>query len=47
MLAYKPLDAYHGGRDAVELPWDEWEEEARARGIDVVDLLAEERRPPP
>jgi hypothetical protein len=41
MLAYKPLDAYHGGTDAVELPWDEWEQQARARGIDVVDLLAE------
>ena len=47
MLAYKPLDAYSGGRDAVQLPWDEWEKEARARGIDVVELLAETRRPPP
>jgi hypothetical protein len=45
MLAYKPLDAYTGGQDAVELPWAEWEEEARARGVDVVDLLAEKRPP--
>jgi hypothetical protein len=44
MLAYKPLDAYAGGTDAVELPWEEWEREARERGIDVVDLLVE--RPP-
>jgi hypothetical protein len=44
MLAYKPLDAYAGGTDAVELPWEEWEREARERGIDVVDLLLE--RPP-
>ena len=42
MLAYKPLE---GGLDSVELPWEQWEEEARARGIDVVDLLA--RQPPP
>ena len=39
MLAYKPLE---GGLDSVELPWEQWEEEARARGIDVVDLLAQE-----
>jgi hypothetical protein len=44
MLAYKPLDGYAGGTDAVELPWEEWEREARERGIDVVDLLVE--RPP-
>jgi hypothetical protein len=47
MLAYKPLDAYDGGQDAVELPWEEWEREARARGLDVVDLLVERREPPP
>lgn len=43
MLAYKPLDAYAGGRDAVELPWGDWEREARERGVDVVDLLVERR----
>jgi hypothetical protein len=43
MLAYKPLDGYADGRDAVELPWEQWEEEARARGVDVVDLLVEKR----
>jgi hypothetical protein len=42
MLAYKPLDGYHGGQDAVELPWDEWENEARARDVNVVDLLLEQ-----
>jgi hypothetical protein len=47
MLAYKPLDAYSGGQDAVELPWEEWEREAQARGLDVVDLLVERREPPP
>jgi hypothetical protein len=47
MLAYKPLDAYNGGQDAVELPWEEWEREAQARGLDVVDLLVERREPPP
>ena len=43
MLAYKPLE---GGLDAVELPWDEWEREARERGIDVVELLASQQPPP-
>jgi hypothetical protein len=43
MLAYKPVGAYSGGKDAVELPWDEWEREARDRGIDVVDLLTDRR----
>ena len=47
MLAYKPLDAYEGGQDAVELPWSEWEAEARARGLDVIDLLVEPQQPPP
>jgi hypothetical protein len=42
MLAYKPLE---GGLDSVELPWEQWETEARARGVDVVDLLAQQ--PPP
>jgi hypothetical protein len=38
MLAYKPLE---GGLESVELPWDEWEKEARARGVDVVEFLVE------
>jgi hypothetical protein len=25
LLAYAPLDGYRDDRDAVELPWDEWE----------------------
>jgi hypothetical protein len=44
MLAYQPLDGYHDGKDAIELPWEEWEEEARGRGVAVADLLAE--KPP-
>jgi hypothetical protein len=38
LLAYQPLDT-----DAVELPWEEWENQARERGIDVADLIAEKR----
>jgi hypothetical protein len=38
LLAYKSLDG-----DTVELPWDRWENEARERGIDVVDLLLTKR----
>ncbi|MEA2125256.1 MAG: hypothetical protein QOI80_2038 [Solirubrobacteraceae bacterium] len=44
MLAYQPLDGYSGGTDAVELPWEEWEKEARERGVDVVDFLLDEPR---
>jgi hypothetical protein len=44
MLAYHPLDGYRGARDAIELPWEEWEEEARAQGKAVADLLAERRQ---
>jgi hypothetical protein len=43
MLAYKPLD---GRLDSVELPWDEWERQARERGVDVVELLTEDPPPP-
>jgi hypothetical protein len=25
LLAYDPLDGYRDDRDAVELPWEEWE----------------------
>jgi hypothetical protein len=47
MLAYHPLDGYQGGRDAVELPWEEWERQAAAEGIPVADLLAQRRPDPP
>jgi hypothetical protein len=43
LLAYQPLDGYRDRRDAVAMPWEQWEEEARARGVDVVDLLIEKR----
>jgi predicted DNA-binding ribbon-helix-helix protein len=46
MLAYQPLDGYRDSRDAIALPWDELEEQARERGVDVVDLLAELGREP-
>ena len=39
MFAYEPVDGYRGDRDAVELPWDQWETEAVARGESVVDLF--------
>jgi hypothetical protein len=32
MLAYDPLDGYRGSKDAVELPWDEWEKWAGSGG---------------
>lgn len=41
LVAYAPLGGYRGERDAVGLPWDAWEQEARARGTDLVDLLTE------
>jgi hypothetical protein len=41
LLAYVPLGGYRDQRDAVELPWGEWEQEADARGVDIVDLLME------
>lgn len=41
MFAYKPLDDYGDERDAVELPWDEWEREARARGLNLTDVIAQ------
>lgn len=50
MFAYKPLDDYGDERDAVEFPWEEWEREARGRGLDLTDVIAragddEEPRP--
>jgi len=51
LLAYVPLGGYRGERDAVELPWGDWEREADERGMDLVDLLTEksaaEGEPPP
>jgi hypothetical protein len=41
MFAYEPLDGYRGERDAVELPWERWESQARAHGGGLADLLAE------
>jgi hypothetical protein len=41
LLAYVPLGGYRDQRDAVELPWGDWEAEASRRGIDLVDLLIE------
>jgi len=40
MFAYEPLDRYKDDRDAVELPWERWEQEARHRGGGVADLFA-------
>lgn len=45
LFAYKPLDGYGDDRDAVELPWERWEQEASGRGGGVADLFAE--APPP
>ena len=47
LFAYEPLDGYRDERDAVELPWERWEQEAGARGGGVVDLFAEPSRDPP
>jgi hypothetical protein len=52
LLAYVPLGGYTDQRDAVQLPWDDWEREAGSRGIGLLDLLiekseAEEGKDPP
>lgn len=39
MFAYEPLDGYRDDRDAVELPWEAWEQAGRARGAGVADLF--------
>ena len=46
IFAYKPLHGYRGNDDAVELPWERWEEEAAARGLGVADAIAEGRPRP-
>jgi hypothetical protein len=43
LFAYEPLDGYRDERDAVALPWERWESEARAGGASLADVLA---RPP-
>jgi hypothetical protein len=41
MFAYKPLGEYGDERDAVELPWERWEREAHARGLNLTDVIAQ------
>jgi hypothetical protein len=40
LFAYEPLNGYSGARDAVALPWEELEREARIRGVAPADLIA-------
>jgi hypothetical protein len=39
MFAYQPLDGYRDERDAVALPWEQWEGDAAARGRSVADIF--------
>lgn len=41
LLAYEPLFGYTDDRDAVELPWEAWEQEGTRRGEGVADLFAD------
>jgi len=41
MFAYEPLGGYLDERDAVELPWERWQEEAGVRGRDIASLFAD------
>ena len=41
MFAYEPLYGYGDDRDAVELPWEQWAQEAESRERGVADLFAE------
>lgn len=42
MFAYEPANGYADERDAVSLPWDEWDRKARAGGGGgVADLFAQ------
>jgi hypothetical protein len=43
MFAYEPLNGYRHERDAVELPWESWEQEAGADGRGVADLFGQPR----
>ncbi|MGI8594787.1 MAG: hypothetical protein ACR2ML_10560 [Solirubrobacteraceae bacterium] len=42
MFAYEPADGFKDDRDAVEWPWELWEQEVQALGGGVADLFAEE-----
>jgi hypothetical protein len=39
LFTYEPLDGWADARDAVALPWEELEREARALGIAPADLI--------
>ncbi|HEX2102959.1 MAG TPA: hypothetical protein VHF51_04870 [Solirubrobacteraceae bacterium] len=39
LFAYEPLDGYADARDAVALPWEHLEREARGRGVAPADLI--------
>jgi hypothetical protein len=41
LFAYEPLNGYADARDAVELPWERLEQEARERGVGPADVLAD------
>ena len=43
LFAYEPLDGYRDEGDAVALPWERWESEARAGGASLADLLGRRR----
>ena len=40
LFVYEPVQGYRDDRDAVELPWEQWEQEANAEGQGVADLFA-------
>ncbi len=40
LFVYEPVYGYRDERDAVELPWEEWERQASAGGRGVADLFA-------
>jgi len=41
MFAYAPLDGYCDDRDAVEFPWERWEQEVGAQGRGLADWFAD------
>jgi len=47
MFAHEPLNGFRDARDAPQLPWEDWERKARARGVAIADLLAKGRPPAP
>ncbi len=40
LFVYEPLQGYRDDRDAVELPWEQWERQANAGGRGIADLFA-------